>query len=390
MNRACLEVGRVVAALALLVACGDDDADGATTTTTGAQGGSGNAGATGGQGGQGATGGTGGDAGGGGEGGMRPCENTIPPNADIPAQLSATGLYADIGTKELGPAIREFTPQFALWSDGAEKTRWIYLPECEQIDSADMDFWQLPIGTRLWKEFVVGGIRIETRMLHRVGPDKTDWLFAAYQWNAEQSDAQHVPDGVDNASGTTHQIPSQAQCMLCHGGANQGGTPSRALGFTALQLSHAGAGVPLSELIANDKLTEPPAGNFTVPGNAIESAAFGYLHANCGNCHNASPDGVAFVSMQLFLPVGELGQEVSTLSLYTSTVDQATTIFTSVPERIDPGNPAGSAVFVRMDQRGTNAQMPPLSTGGSKVVDPTGTDAVEAWICSLGGIGACP
>ena len=47
-----------------------------------------------------------------------------------------------------------------LWSDGAKKQRWIQLPPGEKIDVADLDNWQFPKGTKLWKQFTVsiGGV----------------------------------------------------------------------------------------------------------------------------------------------------------------------------------------------------------------------------------------
>ena len=73
-----------------------------------------------------------------------------------------------------------FTPQFELWSDQADKSRWVYVPECDAIDTSDMDDWSLPVGTRLWKEFVVDGKRVETRLLERIGAGPHDFVFAAY------------------------------------------------------------------------------------------------------------------------------------------------------------------------------------------------------------------
>src|ERR1043165_6412078 len=55
-----------------------------------------------------------------------------------------------------------FSPQYPLWSDGAHKRRWIYLPPGTAIDASRLDAWEFPIGTRLWKEFSLGG-PIETR-----------------------------------------------------------------------------------------------------------------------------------------------------------------------------------------------------------------------------------
>ena len=44
--------------------------------------------------------------------------------------------------------------------DRAAKRRWIQLPEGATIDTSDMDYWQFPVGTKLWKEFVRDGVRV--------------------------------------------------------------------------------------------------------------------------------------------------------------------------------------------------------------------------------------
>src|SRR5688572_7672014 len=78
----------------------------------------------------------------------------------VPARLSETGLYADIGSEALADDVVAFAPQFELWSDGAEKKRWIWLPEGALIGTEDMDAWVLPEGTKLWKEFHRDGVRV--------------------------------------------------------------------------------------------------------------------------------------------------------------------------------------------------------------------------------------
>src|SRR5262249_48027266 len=96
-----------------------------------------------------------------------------------PALLSQTGLFADVATDAIAPDVHSFRPEFELWSDGATKRRWILLPAGAQIDTSDMDAWRLPEGTRLWKEFTRDGVRVETRLLERVGPRDDDWLMVA-------------------------------------------------------------------------------------------------------------------------------------------------------------------------------------------------------------------
>src|SRR5882672_4468441 len=97
-----------------------------------------------------------------------------------PAKLSATGLFADLPSESLVEGVVAYRPQFELWSDGASKRRWIYLPPGTRIDSSDMDAWQFPEGTKFWKEFTRDGVRVETRLLHKVGPQAGDWVGVSY------------------------------------------------------------------------------------------------------------------------------------------------------------------------------------------------------------------
>src|SRR5690348_9989527 len=46
----------------------------------------------------------------------------------VPPTLSATGLYQDFAARTLLPSVREFTPVHPLWSDSAQKRRFVQLP----------------------------------------------------------------------------------------------------------------------------------------------------------------------------------------------------------------------------------------------------------------------
>jgi len=299
----------------------------------------------------------------------------------LPTLLSGTLLYQDIQAKLVHPAVQLFTPAFELWSDGADKRRWVYLPECETVDSSTMDDWSLPVGATLFKEFSVDGNRIETRILVRLGPGPRQFALASYLWNEDESDATLVgPEGLEDARGTSHDIPSKAACLRCHGTYQTGGgRPSRALGFSALQLAHSGEGLTLDALVADGQLSHAP-GPIAVPGDAVEQAALGYLHANCGNCHNSTADRVPQVDLDLWLEVDVT--DVASTSAWRTTVDLPSTLFNDqhVSGRVVPGDPEQSAVWYRMNARGTLAQMPPLA---SEVPDPAGLAAVRAWIEAL-------
>ena len=65
-----------------------------------------------------------------------PC---VPGGATGRTKLSETGLFADIATKTIACDVLPFEPEFKLWSDAAEKKRWVRLPPGTSIDTTDPD-----------------------------------------------------------------------------------------------------------------------------------------------------------------------------------------------------------------------------------------------------------
>jgi len=324
------------------------------------------------------------------------CLGSLWPDVDEPQNLSDIGLYADVATHQLADSIKEYAPRFSLWSDGSEKGRWVYLPECASIDNSDENGWKFPVGTRLYKEFKVDDKRVETRMIEFMTPDGDNAyddgvLYVAYLWNADESEATlWDPDaGTNNAAayaaGFTHDVPSRFQCQQCHGGTGLGGVPSRVLGFSAIQLTGTD-GVNMASLSDGGWLTHPNVDGVPVPGDATAQAALGTLHANCGNCHNALGEGVYIPGgFDLMLSVG--ATDVTETGTWQTAVDVQSTRYLAVPMRILAGDPENSSVYVRMKHRAADPvdglefpQMPPL---GTKIQDVTGLSDVEAWILSL-------
>lgn len=299
-----------------------------------------------------------------------------PPDADPanPLRLASTGLYSDFENETLADGVVEFAPEHVLWSDVATKRRWILIPDGAQIDTSNMNFWHWPQGTKLWKEFTRDDVRVETRYLYKYGPTSEDWFMMAYAWNEEQTEALAARSGVQDALSTNHDIPSQSVCAKCHGRVED-----VALGASAIQLDHDGPGLTLADLIADDRLTDPPAGALDIPGTAVEQAALGYFHVNCGTCHNDYSDVQDKVDMRLMLTVETLGA-VTTTPVYTTAVGVEPNRSTEgATYLIEAGNSAASAVHIRMSVRGP-ISMPPV---GSEDVDTVGLAAVDAWIDSL-------
>jgi hypothetical protein len=116
----------------------------------------------------------------------------------LPDALSDAGLFTDMATEALVEGVWAYEPRFKLWTDGATKRRWFSLPEGEVVDTTDMDQWRFPEGTMLFKEFTRDGVRVETRILKKTGPEDAAWSASAYLWAEDQSDAFLMPEGGDN------------------------------------------------------------------------------------------------------------------------------------------------------------------------------------------------
>lgn len=282
----------------------------------------------------------------------------------MPDRLSQTGIYTDMLTKALNPTLVAFVPEHVLWSDAAVKTRWYQIPTGAVIDASDMDRWRLPVGTKLFKEFVIDGKRLETRLIWRVadtGDRERDTLMGAFVWDDGETEAYFAKDGANDLRGTQHDAPAADTCWKCHVG-----EPGHALGLSALQIADLSS-LPLSVQPAGAPIAAP-------------NAALGYLHANCGHCHN--PEGSAWADSSMVLRVGIGEHDAAVAQSVLTTVDVALTqwIDRGFTYRIVPGDPDQSAVFYRMTQRTDFVQMPPIAT---ELPDPMGIALVRAWIEAL-------
>jgi hypothetical protein len=292
-----------------------------------------------------------------------------------PARLSETGLYADLASGTLAPGVMPYRVRFELWADDAEKQRWILLPPGTRIDTSDPDLWRFPVGTRVWKEFRVGGVRVETRLLEKVAPDR--WENVAYVWRADGTDADATPEGAADVLGTAHDVPPIAECFNCHRGAVDGLN-----GVGAIQLATGAADDFLARLEADGLLTDPIVPRPSIPGTPLEQDALGYLHANCGGCHDDGHPLSRFRVMRLRVPLG-LTDPLEAPAVRTSIGTRMAHDVDGATIGVVPGDPATSQLYVRMLHRGDEYDMPPRTSGASEVVDPIGTDLVRRWIEGL-------
>lgn len=294
-----------------------------------------------------------------------------------PDRLSETGLYADFQARTLATGVRPYAPRYPLWSDGSDKERFLYLPPGASIDTSDMDNWVFPVGTKAWKHFRVGGRLVETRLFHKVREGGSGgWWRVAYVWNDQGTEAFARPEGVPNAAGTGHDVPTQKQCAECHVTASDS-----LLGVGAIQLSAPNGNGVLSQLGREGHLSAPPKSEFQAPGSGATQEALGYLHGNCGSCHNDRAVRIEKRRLTMELSVKDRMPEQS--GVYRTTFHAR--LLHVEPEGqtqvLVPGHPEQSGMVFRMKQRSKEWQMPPLCT---KVVDGAGVATIESWITSLG------
>jgi hypothetical protein len=301
-----------------------------------------------------------------------------------PSTLECTGLYADFAAKQVSPNALTYTPATPLWSDDAQKQRWIELPPNTTIDISNPDEWTFPVGTKFFKEFRVDGKRVETRMFQKT--TSSFWVYATYAWNSDDSATAinfggPVPVGD---GGVTWKIPTNDDCNECHRG-----RLDRILGFEQVSLGLPGAqGLTLAQLVERGLVKPAPASvslSIGDDGTGLSALALGWLHVNCGvTCHNANPAAAGNgANMILRLDPTQLDGSPPNATTWdvlktTLNVPCVSGSLNGVP-RIRPRNPTLSAIHQVISQRGA-LQMPPIA---SQIVDVPDTAVVTSWIASM-------
>ncbi|MGZ3440992.1 MAG: PQQ-dependent sugar dehydrogenase [Polyangia bacterium] len=301
-----------------------------------------------------------------------------PTTTNFPATLSATGCFSPDVAAQPSATLFAYDVNTPLWSDGADKRRWMQLPAGGLIHVNDDGDWDLPIGTVLIKEFSVGGKRVETRLL--VHHDDGDWAGYSYEWSDDQTDATLLPSSKtkDLGNGQSWYFPSRSDCLRCHTQA-----AGRTLGLETAQMNRVtlgGGGNQLDALTAlgvfDAPLPAPASALAALPhiddmNVPVDQRARAYLHSNCSFCHRMNGTAQVPPDWRFPLTLAQTGA-CNAMPLDGDLGHTGAKVIT-------PGMPDASVVSLRM--KSTDAyRMPPLAT---HVVDPAGTALIDAWITSL-------
>ena len=323
-----------------------------------------------------------------------------------PETLSDTGCYEEPRSQRLAPAFIPYEVNSPLWTDGAQKRRYILLPGSDSkitlpqgastSEEAAHQTWTFPTGTILVKEFwqAFGNPPqpkpLETRFLVKRGTSR--WDGYSYRWLDDGSDAELLEDESrqqcydadgrrsDGACAYTHYFPSRGDCGSCH--RQEVGV---VLGLRTAQLNrlHDYDGVIDNQLRAmnNIGLFSPP---LLAPGQDYpampdprdsdrcpdpDKRARAYLAANCAQCHNGGGGTAMDLSFLASLPA-------------TQSCDQppsAGDLGVADARIVAPGAPERSLLYLRALRRG-EGQMPPI---GSLRADDDGTALIREWIEDL-------
>lgn len=347
---------------------------------------------------------------------LTPYLGTLPPTADgaFPALLSQTGAFTSAATLSPSPGLLAYNVNAALWSDGAEKMRWIAVPNDgppfttnEQIRFSADGPWTFPAGTVFVKHFELvvdersqERRRLETRLLVR---DAVGSVYGVtYKWRADRADADLVPSegliealamrGADGAiRQQLWQYPGRNECLQCHNSASGG-----VLGVNTRQQNgpfKAGPGMPKSDRIDNQLKLWHQLGYFhTAPSDDVFAAlprlvaltdraaplqerVRSFLDVNCAHCHRP---GVAdmYWDARWQTPLEKTGIVGGTVKFGLG-IDSA--------RLVAPRDPWRSILLLRLSTDDPKLRMPPLARQRQ---DPVVLDTLHEWINALPGVPA--
>lgn len=286
-----------------------------------------------------------------------------------------------------------------LFSDYAEKMRFIRLPDGAKVNYRENEVFDFPEGTQIIKTFYYtndarkpekGRTIMETRVLMKEGGE---WTALPYIWNEEQTEAKlsviggkrevEWRDKNGKKQKVNYSIPNKNQCKGCHGYDKK----VRPIGPSARQLNgdfdyKSGSQNQLEhwrdmEIVENLPVKEslPQLADYNnTEAYSLNDRARAYLDANCAYCHN--PHGAA---------------NTSGMFLHSTETDSAALGVNKSPIAagrgsggkkygISPGEPGESILLHRMNSTDPGVRMPEI---GRQLIHTEGIELIEEWIAQM-------
>ncbi len=322
-----------------------------------------------------------------------PCVKT----SSLKENLSEYGFFVGkIADQKPAKGVVAYTLNAPLFSDYAQKLRFVQLPDGQTVDFNADSVFQFPIGTKIIKTFLYpndfrntqkGRRILETRVLLR--DQDGGWVALPYVWNDEQTEATLEPAGdtknvtFRDAKGRKqafeYLIPNVNQCRGCH----IRGDKMSPIGLSARQLN--GKLDAHNQLVMwqnegllrglpNDLASIPKFPNYEDNTVSIDKRARAYLDINCAHCHNLQGPAVT-----------------SGLMLDWKTTDSTAYGFYKTPVAagrgsgnlkydILPQKPSESILLYRLVSTDSGEMMPEV---GRKLVHTEGVELIREWIKTM-------
>ncbi len=301
----------------------------------------------------------------------------------LPRVLSDYRFFKDAAGWQPNERVVPYQLNTPLFSDYAEKYRFIYVPEGQQAQADGDGLLEFPVGSALIKSFgyELDGkpMLLETRvLLHRAD----GWLALPYVWNEAQTEAKlkvagaRIPVTFTDPSGrersTSYAVPNKNQCKECHA-LSEAVTP---IGPKARNLTRDGQ---LEQFAKLGLIDRAPKVEYRVPlwgetGAPLNDRARGYLDVNCAHCHNvngsASNSGL-FLTYEEDMPV-RIGIHKRPVAAGRGSG--------SHDFDIAPGDPDGSIMIYRLNSLDPGISMPEV---GRSIVHDEGVALLSEWIAEM-------
>ena len=300
----------------------------------------------------------------------------LPPKEQISSIAESGCLDA---SRELLPGFSHYEVGASFWSDGADKRRFVYVPDGRSAGIGTNGALEFPIGSIFVKEFSREGRRLETRFMWQ--PTAGDWRAATFVWDAAGRVATRVSEGttLDLGAGETWEVPAETGCFQCHTEAS-----GVVLGAEVNQLARAidWRGRPdLNQLDLWTDLGYLPEGSgsldhgqpLSLVSGTLEQQARSYLHANCASCHRPGSGGRSRMDLRSVTPLSSTAM--------CDVVPLVDDLGLANARLVAPGAPERSVLLSRLSSTGVH-QMPPV---GIVQPDPQGIDILTRWIEALTG-----
>lgn len=315
--------------------------------------------------------------------------------AEIPYQtLSEYNFFkGDLSDQNPVYGVLPYEPINSLFTDYAHKKRFLWMPTGEKASYVnDFEILDFPTGTVLIKNFYYENVQpengkriIETRLLIR---NETEWIFAEYVWNDEQTEAfldmqgsytlvNWLQNGTEKS--VNYRIPSYAECFTCHKSAEINipiGLKPQNLNSnfeypegTQNQLQKLIEFGYLENNVPNSIVTVVP---WDDPSQDINLRMRSYVDINCAHCHSSTGH---CDYRPLRFNFHESGNETN--------MGVCVLPDTQIPpysKIVVPNDPGRSVLHFRLNTTLEQYKMPLL---GRNLIHEEGVAMVEEWINSL-------